>query len=115
MSFDIHYYFTDNHMTVKGDNADDFIDSFQYVVEEASFLEDPNRKEIKYDFRHHGPPHHDYLIKAEKQFPDIEFELKGYYYPDEAECGFSEIFLFTNKGFFRCDSSTAGINPECEE
>ena len=34
---------------------------------------------------------------------------------NEAECGFSEIFLFTNKGFFRCDSSTAGINPECEE
>ena len=46
---------------------------------------------------------------------EVEFELKGYYYPDEAECGFSEIFLFTNKGFFRCDSSTAGINPECEE
>ena len=54
MSFDIYNYFTDNFMTVKGNKAEEFLNSFQHVVEEASFLEDPENKEIKYNFRYHN-------------------------------------------------------------
>ena len=81
MSFDIYYYFTDNYITVKGDQAEDFLDSFQHVVEEAYFLEDTDKKEIKYNFRYHGPPKHKYLVKAEKQFQDVDYELEGILLP----------------------------------
>ena len=107
MSFDIYYYFTDNYITVKGDNAEDFLDSFQHVVEEAYFLEDTDKKEIRYNFRYHGSPKHKYLVKAEKQFPDVDFELKGYFFPDEYDLCFTKIFFFSNNSLFRCDADKA--------
>ena len=116
MSFDIYYYFTDNYIKVKGDNAEDFLlDSFQHVVEEAYFLEDTDKKEIKYNFRYHGSPKHKYLVKAEKQFPNVDFELKGYFFPDEYDLGFTKIFFFSNNSLFRCDADKAYIDFESEE
>ena len=115
MSFDIYNYFTDNFMTVKGNKAEEFLNSFQHVVEEASFLEDPENKEIKYNFRYHGAPKHTYLAKAEKKFPDLEFELKGYFYPDEYDFGFTKILIFSNNSFLRCDLRRACINFKREE
>ena len=115
MSFDIHNYFTDNFMTVKGDKAEEFLNSFQHVVEESSFLKDPEIKQIKYNFRYHGAPKHNYLVDAEKKFPDLKFELKGYFYPDEYDLGFTKILIFSNNSLLRCDLRRAFICLKREE
>ncbi len=114
MSFDIHNYFTDNFMTVKGDKAEEFLNSFQHVVEEASFLKDPQIKQIKYNFRYHGAPKHKYLFEAEKKFPDLEFELKGYFYPDEYDLGFTKMLIYGNNIQLKHFSRSIEINNRRE-
>ena len=115
MSFDIHNYFTDNFMTVKGDKAEEFLNSFQHVVEEASFLKVPEINQIKYNFRYHGAPKHKYLFEAEQKFPDLNFELKGYFYPNELDLGFTKILIYSNKKLILCDSLKEETNFKFEK
>ena len=93
MSFDIHNY-TDNFMTVKGDKAEEFFNSFQHVVEEASFLINPEIKQINYNFRYHGALSINILLMLKRNL-NLKFELKGYFYPDEYDLGF-KILIFSN-------------------
>ena len=68
-----------------------------------------------YNFSYSGKPNHDYLIICKKDFPNVNFEIKGYYYPQELQDGLSEIFLITNKGMYIKDARAIGLDVESDE
>ena len=47
---------------------------------------------------------------VKKDFPLINFEIKGYYYPEEPHNGIEEIFLCNNKGIYKSTAKDAGFD-----
>ncbi len=115
MYYEICENFTDNEMTIKGTNAINFYRNFQHVLHYPNEFIIKNMKEIIYNFSYSGKPNHDYLIICKKDFPDVNFEIKGYYYPQELQDGLSEIFLITNKGMYIKDARAIGLDEESDE
>ena len=115
MSFSIYDNFTHNEMVIEGNDAVNFFRNFQHVMHESRQFNVVHTKKIEYEFSYHGKPNHDYLVLVKKEFPLVQFEIKGYYYPDEFYCGIEEIFLFNNKGLLQSTAEEAGINEMSDD
>ena len=72
-------------------------------------------KKIEYEFRYHGKPNHDYLVLVKKEFPFVQFEIKGYYYPDRIRIMGSKKFLYNNKGIHQKNAKDVGLIIESND
>ena len=78
MSFSIYDNFTHNEMVIEGNDAVNFFRIFQNVMHESRQFNVVHTKKIEYEFRYHGKSNNDYLVLVKKEYPLVQFEIKGY-------------------------------------
>ena len=110
MSFSIYDNFTHNEMDKEGNDAVNFFRNFQHIMHESRQFNVVHTKKIEYEFRYYGKPNHDYLVLVKKEFPLVQFEIKGYYFSDGSYNDSDEIFFCNNKGIHQSTAKDAGIN-----